>query len=201
MITNDNATSDKSAEAASILQNWLKIEVEDYQNNNFLEDFQNQHFDSFLSSVGLLLLPQRKSVSRPDTTYHFKSQETSLWLLQGKHLIDKISAKIVIAKQQSSASIAKEVHVEQGEECFEGYLDCLSGDGRGVLKKINAKSGLYEYSAAGNFVNGNLHGKVRERKSCSYIRDIFYHHGTPHGIYRSLLGLHTSIITWQMQSA
>ena len=106
-------------------------------------------------------------------------QDTN-WELCGNVLCKEVSDKF-----NSSINSGDKVSLVLNNERFEGYLD-PEGNGYGILKKINTKNGLYEFLVEGKFVKGHLDGKIKERKSCTFVSDCFYSNGIRHGPYRKL---------------
>ena len=105
-------------------------------------------------------------------------EQTTKWLLNG-NILQKERNK----KYGPDESREGQLDLTLENERFEGCLDPF-GNGHGILKTINGINGLYEYLAQGNFVNWQLDGKVKERKSCTFIVDCFYSKGIRHGPYR-----------------
>ena len=100
------------------------------------------------------------------------------WILSGNVIIKERRDKL-----GSRDGSGDKFDLVLDNERFEGCLD-VDGNGRGSLKKINKINGLYEYLAEGIFVNGHLDGKIKERKSCTFLADCYYSRGIRHGPYR-----------------
>lgn len=140
------------------LQSWLN-QAADYKN-----DLIDQLHNEFLSGLG----------ESEDKKLNWGTSE---WLLSGQILINKVRNVLNNNQNETVFKISLE------DESFEGCLD-LDGKGSGTLKKNNKQNGLYEFSAKGSFLRGNLEGKVKERKSCTYFCDCFYRNGVRHGAFR-----------------
>ena len=147
------------------LRKWLD-KIEDYR-NDYLDEFENQ----------IPIVSTTNSTGDNCSSENLYTYETK-WLLSGEVLLKKLEDKIDYnSNQKENIKIALE------NETFEGSLDS-EGNGFGVLEKKNNTSGLYEYLAKGKFVKGNLDGRIKERKSCTYLGDYVYKAGIRHGAYR-----------------
>ena len=147
------------------LQKWFD-EIENSKNNTV--EILFEEFSKIISTTDVNWTIERECNNNQD----------SQWALSGnvilKERVDKLGS------QQCSAD---KLVLTLKRERFEGCLDS-NGNGRGCLKKINEINGLYEYLAEGTFSKGNLDGKIKERKSCTYVADCFYGMGIRHGPYR-----------------
>ena len=148
-----------------VLRNWFRT-IENPK-NNFIEIL----YDEFSN-----LLDATKN--NGNTQNDCNNNQEPQWILSGNVIIKERRNKL--ESRENSSDV---FNLTLDNEEFKGCLD-VDGNGRGSLKKINKINGLYEYLAEGTFVNGHLDGKIKERKSCTFLADGYYSRGMRHGPYR-----------------